>query len=218
MRTTTRLSLFTALAALSANAAAQWYYFPPPPPLPQLSCAAVPRTIPNGQGSGGGGVQTLSLSVPSVNGAATWTYSPPADGINLATYAYSIADLRYGVPSSIQLYTGYGVISSATTHVRILVRSDDGITTVYSDLQALDPALTISSSRYNFTTTNPIVASLSSSVETLVARNANWSIVIQAVRDTGLGGDISATNPNWTRNIAACRMVIRDPLSSAPRK
>jgi hypothetical protein len=217
MRKITAASVFClgALSSLVANA--QLYYYTPPTtiystspaPLPNLACKFAEYGVPNG-GASNPRPDILFLKTPDVHGKATWTYTLPADGINLATYAYSIDDLRTIVPS------GYRVTSpivfgdtfvSSTTHARVLVQRQDLYGTGLSEFAPIDPNLTVSSSRYNFSTTNPLSASFSSSVETLVAANAQWSIVIQAIRvaPTGVAG---ALNPGWERNVAVCRLTV----------
>jgi hypothetical protein len=201
-----------------SGATAQLYYYAPPttllatPPttaLPSLLCKFAEYGVPNG-GVSNPRPETLYLRTPDVHGKATWTFTLPADGINLAAYAYSIGDLRDIVPSGFRISSpivfGDTFISS-TTHARVLVQRQDLYTTSLSEFTPIDPNLTVSSSRYNFSTTNPLSASFSSSVETLVAANAQWSIVIQAIRvaPTGIGG---ALNPGWERNVAVCRLTV----------
>jgi hypothetical protein len=216
MRKITTASALLLGALSSFGAAAQIYYYtppttiysPPPSTLPSLSCKFAEYGVPNG-GTPPTRPELLYLKTPDVHGKATWTYTLPADGINLATYAYTIADLRTIVPS------GYTVSSpivfgdtmfSSTTHARVLVQRQDLYAGLY-EFAPIDPNLTVSSSRYNFSTTNPLSASFSSSVETLVAANAQWSIVIQAIRvaPTGIAG---ALNPGWERNVAVCRLTV----------
>jgi hypothetical protein len=171
--------------------------------LPQLTCKRLDAPICYNTGSGVVTTQP-TLSPLTARGNATWSYSPPNDGINAVSFAYEIPNVSAFVKGS---YCG-----SPTREVSVIVSNANVYDTIYPYM-AIPPNLIVSNSVMFYSASNPLSKSLSSAVETLAQPYTYWTLI---VREGNNSLAAAATGQAWSRNSAVCKLYVNKPFYYAP--
>ncbi len=172
--------------------------------LPQLSCKRLNKEFTCG-GLGQGGVTTMPSLLPlNAYGNASWTYLPPADSINMVSFAYNIPNVSSFITGS---YCG-----AATRNISVVVSNADLYSSI-TENSAIAASSIVSNSSMSYSTANPLSKALSSTVETVAQANTYWTVVVKE-GDWALRS--SATGQSWSRNAAVCKLYVSAPVFYAP--
>jgi hypothetical protein len=166
---------------------------------PQLICKRLPTDSCGGTGAGQGTTVPTVLQ-PQASGSATWTYTPPDDGINLVSFNYQIPYLE-------RMVWGGTCGMAPTRDIAVIVSSAD----LYSSITAhsVVPRSTYMSASYmSYSAANTRSFGLSKSVDTPALPNKFWTVVVKEGR-WGIAGEDPTTT--WVRNSAVCQLYVAGP-------
>jgi hypothetical protein len=171
--------------------------------LPLLTCKRLAAPICYNTGSGAVTTQP-TLSPLTAYGSATWSYSPPDDGINKVAFSYEIPSLSAFIKGS--------NCGSPTREVSVIVSHANLYDTIYPYM-AIPPSSIISNSMMSYSTANLLNKSLSSTVETLAQPYTYWTII---VREGNNSLAAQATGEAWSRSSSVCKLYVSKPYFYAP--